>query len=124
MVRMAGFATCMGSATNGRAVLTDKRFAFGAGKLMKKMAAGEMANFARPTAMGDVMHDIPLAAITTVTSGKQGLSTLLVIETNGQTNQFAFMKKAVFDEWEAALKGAINGVVGSKSAQQTRNHHL
>jgi len=111
MVRMAGFTSSMSSAVsavNGQAVLTDKRFVFGIGKPLKKMSAGEQANFTKPLAMGDVTHDIPLAAIKAVTGGRQGVSTLLVIETyRGETYKFAFMKKAVHAEWEAAINQAI-----------------
>jgi len=115
MVRMAGFTTSMSSAisaVNGQAVLTDKRFVFGAGKLLKKMAAGESANFTKPFAMGDVLHDIPLIGITAVTSGKQGFGTLLVIEANGETYKFSFMKKAVHAAWEAAINQAITTIGG------------
>jgi len=116
MVRMAGFTTYMSSPTsgdNGQAVLTDKRFAFGIGKLLKKMSIGEPANFTKPLAMGDVFHDIPLATIKAVTSGRQGFGTLLVIETyTGQIYTFSFMKKTVHAAWEAALNEALLWIRG------------
>jgi len=113
-VRTAGFTTYMRSLTdgaNGQAVLTDRRFVFGTGKALKKAVVGAQVNFAGPLAKCDIILDIPLADINAVTSGKQGLSTLLVIEANSGTYKFAFMKKAVHAEWEAALKGKINAAV-------------
>ena len=116
MVRMAGFTTYMRSpvdSANGHAVLTDKRLVFGTGKLLKETAAGESANFAKLLAAGDVTLDIPLTAIKAVTSGKQGVSTLLVIETHrGEAYKFAFMKKAVHTEWETAVKKALTTIGG------------
>jgi len=109
---MAGFTSYMRSpidGLNGQAVLTDTRFVFGTGKTLKKMSAGALADIAKASAKGDIVLDIPLAAITAVASGKQGFSTLLVIETAGGNCTFAFMKKAVHAEWEAALKQAVGG---------------
>ena len=92
---------------NGQGVLTDKRFVFGTGKALKKIAAGEALNFADPLARGDIVFNIPLAEITAVTKGKQGFSTLFALETNDGVYKFALMKKSQYDEWEAAFNKAL-----------------
>ena len=110
MVRMAGFTTYMRSpvdSVNGYGVLTDRRFAFGTGKVLKKAAAGTPVNLEKPLAKGDIIIDIPRSDILTVTSGRQGLSTLFIIEANSGTFKFAVTKKAVHAEWEAAFREVL-----------------
>jgi len=92
--------------TNGHAVLTNERFVFGKGKSLKKMSAGDVADFSDALAKGDIDFDITLGEMISVTQGKQGLSVLLNIETGEGVFKFAFMKKAVFAEWEDALNSA------------------
>ena len=88
----------------GIAVLTEARFIFGTGKELKKLPVGG------PMALGkkdEVYFDIPLATISSVTQGKQGLSPVFAIETHEGVFKFAFMKKSTSEEWEAAINNAI-----------------
>jgi len=95
-------------AANGRGVLTDKRFVFGKGKALKKMAVGTSVDFTECLACGDVIFDIPIADITSVIRGKQGFSTLFIINTSaGETYNFAVMKKSAYEEWQAAFDKVV-----------------
>jgi len=93
---------------NGHGVLTDTRFVFGKGKDLKKMPVGSSVNFEESIAKGDIAFDIPLADISTVTKGRQGFSTLFVIETSdGDVYKFAVMKKSAYEAWQAAFDNAL-----------------
>ena len=89
---------------NGHAILTDKRFVFGSGKAFKKQPVGAPLGL---TEKDKVAINIPLDGINAVSRGKQGFSTLIVLETNAGNFNFAVMKKAVFEEWEAAINNAL-----------------
>jgi len=95
---------------NGHAVLTNERFVFGKGKILKKMAAGESVSFDEALAKGDIVFDLLLSEVTEVTQGKQGFSTTLNIQTYDGVYKFAFMKKAQFAEWETSVKDALANV--------------
>jgi len=95
---------------NGHAVLTNLRFVFGKGKRLKKVSVGEPADFTEALAKGDIVFDIALDEMISVTKGKQGFSTTLNIDTDDGTYKFAFMKKAKFALWEDAINKALSAL--------------
>jgi len=92
---------------NGHGVLTDRRFVFGNSKPLKKIAVGTSVNFGEHRAKGDIVFDIPLADIVGISQGKQGFSTLFILETNDGVYKFALMKKSQYPEWESAFNKAL-----------------
>jgi len=91
---------------NGHGVLTDKRFVFGNSKALKKIAEGSAVSFAAGRAKGDIDFDIPLGTIVSVGEGKQGFSSLFVLDAIDGEYKFALMKKSQLPEWIDAFKKA------------------
>lgn len=93
---------------NGRGILTDHRFIYSRHKLSKIIAIGALVNLTQ----GDYEFEIPLSDIASVSRGKQGLSSnVLVIETKGgDSYKFAVTK---YLEWEIAF----NNVLSSPAAE-------
>jgi len=89
---------------NGHGVLTDKRFVFGGSGPLKKITSGSTVNLAGYRAKGEIYFDIPLADIVSFSKGKQGFSTLFVLETNDGVYKFALLFKSRYSGWEAAFK--------------------
>jgi len=92
---------------NGHGVVTNKRFVFGNSKALKKIGIGSAVSFAAIRAKGDIDFDIPLETITSVSEGKQGFSSLFVIDTNDGVYKFALMKKSQLPEWIGAFNRAL-----------------
>jgi len=88
-------------------VLTNMRFVFGNSKPLKKIAEGSYVNFSELRAKGDIDFDFPLTSISNFSEGKQGFSTLFVLDTIDGTYKFALLKKSQFPEWAAAFSKAL-----------------
>jgi len=89
----------MNMAENGYGTITNYRFIFGTDKAYKKLAAGQQFTLDESLVKAGIM----LPDIISITQGKQGFSPLLVMETTAGFFKFAFMKKAVCDQWEAIM---------------------
>ncbi len=91
---------------NGRGILTNQRFIYSRHKLSKIIAIGALVNLTQ----GDYEFEIPISDINSVTRGKQGFSSnVLVIETkSGVSYKFAVTK---YIEWEIAFNNVLAGSV-------------
>lgn len=89
---------------NGRGILTNQRFIYSRHKLSKIIAIGALVNLTQ----GDYEFEIPISDIKSVTRGKQGFSSnVLVIETkSGASYKFAVTK---YIEWEIAFNNVLAG---------------
>ena len=96
---------------NGYAVLTDKRFVFGKKRALKKMTVGSSVNFTDIRAKGDIVFDIPIAAMTSVALAKRGLSSVLRIDTTDGAYDFVFSifwPAKVCTEWGDAINQVLS----------------
>ena len=86
---------------NGRGAVTNKRFIYYKHGIGKILIIGALANFTK----GDIEFDIPLEDIVEFRKGRQGLNTVLTIETKDETFKFVVFG---YGEWERALNKALN----------------
>lgn len=89
---------------NGRGILTNRRFIYSRHKLSKIIAIGALVNLTQ----GDYEFEIPVSEIASISRGKHGLSSnVLVVETNdGGSFKFAVTK---YLEWEIAFNNVLAG---------------
>ena len=87
---------------NGRGAVTNQRFIYYRHSVGKVLALGLLANLTE----GSVSLSIPLDSIISVTKGRKGLNSVLVIETTaGEVYKFAVFK---YHEWERAFDSAFD----------------
>lgn len=89
---------------NGRGVLTNQRFIYSRHKLSKIIAIGALVNLTQ----GDYEFEIPVSAIASVSRGKHGFSSnvLVVATKDGTSYRFAVTK---YLEWEIAFNNVMAG---------------
>lgn len=89
---------------NGRGILTDRRFIYSRHKLSKIITIGALVNLTQ----GDYEFDVPVPDIKSVSRGKHGLSSnVLVVETKGgDSYKFGVAK---YLEWEIAFNNVLAG---------------
>lgn len=89
---------------NGKAILTNKRFIYYKHKLSKMIAIGVLVNLTK----GDYEFDIPLSEISSLSTGRQGISKTLIINTkSGKSYNFYVRKRK---EWEESINKLLNSL--------------
>lgn len=86
---------------NGNAILTNKRFIYLKHSLAKTLAIGTFINLTK----GSYDFDIPLADVSSIEDGRQGISKTIIINTkDGQKYNFYVTNH---EEWKIHLQNAI-----------------
>lgn len=91
---------------NGNAMLTNKRFIYLKHSLAKTMVIGAFVNFTK----GSYDFDIPLADISSIEDGRQGISKTIIINIkNGEKYNFYVTNR---EEWKICIQSAIDALGG------------